>query len=105
MSDTFVKVATVADLVPGESLEVEVDGTSVCLALTEDGSLYALRNNCSHEDFPLTDGAIEDGTIECAWHGARFDLATGEALSLPAIRPVKTYEVRVDGDDILVATD
>jgi 3-phenylpropionate/trans-cinnamate dioxygenase ferredoxin subunit len=98
----FIKVAEVGDLEPGKALEVDVDGTMVCLAVTADGALYALRNNCSHKDFPLTDGEVEDSTIECAWHGARFDLATGEPLSLPAIRPVKTYEVRVDGDDILI---
>lgn len=98
----FVKVAEVGDLEPGRALEVHANGTSICLAVTAEGALYALRNNCSHKDFPLTDGEVEDGTIECAWHGARFDLASGQPLSLPAIRPVKTYEVRVEGDDILV---
>jgi 3-phenylpropionate/trans-cinnamate dioxygenase ferredoxin subunit len=52
----------------------------------------------------MSAGSIHGGaTIECAWHGARFDMATGKAIRLPAIKPLKTYEVTIDGDDILVA--
>lgn len=98
----WVRVAAVSDLEPGTPLEVDAGGVEICLAVTEDGALYALRNNCSHEDFPLSEGEIQDGQIECAWHGARFDLATGRALALPAIRPVKTYPVKLEEDEVFV---
>ncbi|MEX0893250.1 MAG: Rieske 2Fe-2S domain-containing protein, partial [Gemmatimonadota bacterium] len=77
---------------------------SICLA-NADGQLYAFKNNCSHRDFPLDTGELEGNKVECSWHGAKFDVTTGKALQLPAIKPVVTYEVRVDGDDILVAVD
>ena len=100
-----VRVASLGDLPPASQLAVKAGDLDICLARTEDGEVYALQDNCSHQDFPLSAGTFEDGTVECAWHGARFDVATGRALSLPAIRPVKTYEVRIEGEDVLVVID
>jgi 3-phenylpropionate/trans-cinnamate dioxygenase ferredoxin component len=97
------RLASLADVPPNTLLSVEVDGRNVCLA-NADGRIYAFRDNCSHKDFPMSAGSIHGGaTIECAWHGARFDMATGKAIRLPAIKPIQTYEVTLDGDDILVA--
>jgi 3-phenylpropionate/trans-cinnamate dioxygenase ferredoxin component len=98
----YTRVAALSDVPPGTLLRVELDGLQICLA-NADGEIYALRDNCSHRDYPLTEGALEDGVVECSWHGARFDVATGRALSLPAIKPVRTFEVRVEGEDIFVA--
>jgi 3-phenylpropionate/trans-cinnamate dioxygenase ferredoxin subunit len=98
---TFVQVATADQIPEGTLLGVQVDGHNICLANVE-GAIYALKDNCSHQDFPLSAGCLEDGRVECAWHGAKFDPASGRAVALPAIRPVKTYEVRVEGDAILV---
>ncbi len=95
------RVASLGEIPEGQTLGVEAEGIPICLANVE-GTLYAVRNNCTHQDFPLTDGRLEGDRIECAWHGARFDVTTGRAVALPAIRPVKTYEVRVDGDDVFV---
>jgi 3-phenylpropionate/trans-cinnamate dioxygenase ferredoxin subunit len=97
------RLASLADVPPNTTLSVAVDDFKVCLA-NADGKIYAFRDNCSHRDFPLSLGSLHGGaTIECAWHGARFDMATGKAIRLPAIKPIKTYEVTIDGDDILVA--
>jgi 3-phenylpropionate/trans-cinnamate dioxygenase ferredoxin component len=98
----FVRVASEADVPPNTLLSVEVGDFNVCLA-NADGRIYAFRDNCSHRDFPLSAGTMEDGTIECAWHGARFDMATGRPTRLPAIKPIRTYEVRVENGDILIA--
>lgn len=98
----FVRVAALADLPPGQLLSVEVGGEKICLANVED-EIYAVQDNCTHRDFPLSEGDLDDTEIECSWHGARFDLATGRALCMPAIKPVKTYEVKVDGDEIYLA--
>jgi 3-phenylpropionate/trans-cinnamate dioxygenase ferredoxin component len=98
----FVRIASEADVPPNTLLSVEVGDVNVCLAHA-DGRIYAFRDNCSHRDFPLSAGTMEGGTIECAWHGARFDMATGRPTRLPAIKPIQTYEVRVENGEILIA--
>jgi len=98
----FVRVATLEDVPPGTLLGVEVGEDRICLA-NVDGEIYALADNCTHQEFPLSAGLLEEDQLECAWHGARFDVTTGRALCLPAIRPVRTYEVRVEEGTILVA--
>lgn len=98
----FVRVASLADLPPGRLAPVDVDGEEVCLA-NAGGTVYAFRNVCSHEDEPLHSGDLDGTRVECAAHGARFDVATGRAVSLPAVVPIRTFEVRIEGDDILVA--
>lgn len=99
--DGFVQVATTDQIPEGTLLGIEEGRHRICLANVE-GEIYALQDNCSHQDFPLSAGCLEDGRVECTWHGAKFDPASGRAVALPAIRPVKTYAVRVDGDAILV---
>lgn len=101
----FVKVATLGELPEGSVLGVEVDGKSVCLANC-DGEVYAFQDNCSHRDFPLSNGELDpdECAITCEWHGAEFDVRTGRALCLPATKPIAVYEVRLEGGDILVET-
>jgi 3-phenylpropionate/trans-cinnamate dioxygenase ferredoxin subunit len=98
----FVRVASLAGLPPGTLKGVEVEGVEICLA-NADGEVYAIQDNCTHEDFPLHNGTLEGRRLECAWHGAQFDVATGRAVRLPALKPVRRYEVKIEGDDILVA--
>lgn len=98
----FVRVAALGDVPPGQLLAVEVGGEKICLANVE-GEIYAIQDNCTHRDFPLSNGTLEDTELECSWHGARFDLQTGRALCLPAIKPAKTYEVKVDAGEIYLA--
>lgn len=97
-----MRVASLAELPPGTLRSVEVEGRNLCLANAE-GAVYAFRDNCSHRDHPLHTGTLEGKRLECAWHGAQFDVATGRAVRLPAIKPIEVYEVNVEGDDILVA--
>jgi 3-phenylpropionate/trans-cinnamate dioxygenase ferredoxin component len=99
----FVRVAATGDLPERGVRGVEAEGEKIVLITTGDGAVYALKDRCSHADFPLSDGEVIDGNrIECQYHGAKFDVATGRAVALPAIRPVRAYEVRVDGEDVLV---
>lgn len=97
----YIRVADFDQLPAGQLLAVETDGHRVCLANTE-GEIYAFRDNCSHKDFPLSEGELGDGQVTCAWHGARFDIRTGRALALPAIKPIKTYPVKVEDGGIWV---
>ena len=92
-----VRVATLADLPPGALLAVTLpDGDRVCL-VNYLGDVRALEDNCSHQDFPLSEGELlEDGTIECVWHGARFDCRSGAACVGPARSPVATYDVQIE---------
>ena len=101
MVDGFTRVAAQSDLMPGSVLRVEIDGTPICIVNTE-GSFYALRDNCSHKDFPLSEGEVLGHRLTCAWHGAAFDVTSGAALSLPAIKPVETYDVVIDDGAVWV---
>ena len=98
----FRRVASLSELPRNTLLSVAVEDVKVCLA-NADGQIYAFRDNCTHKEFPLSAGELDDGQVECAWHGARFDLASGRAVRLPAIKPVTTYEVRIEDGDILIA--
>jgi 3-phenylpropionate/trans-cinnamate dioxygenase ferredoxin subunit len=101
----FVKVAEVGELGPGDRKLVEVDGYPVLL-FNIDGDHFAISAICSHQDQSLADGDLVEGyKLECPEHGARFDIRTGAALTFPAVSPVPSYEVKIEGSDILVAVE
>ena len=95
----FLKAASLADLPPGGSTVVEVEGTEVAL-FNQGGAVYALDNTCPHAGGPLAEGTVEEGKVECPWHGACFDLKTGASSSPLAPKGVRAYPVRVSGTDI-----
>jgi 3-phenylpropionate/trans-cinnamate dioxygenase ferredoxin subunit len=99
----FERVAALSELPDGAVLGVEAGGRRVCLANCE-GQIYAFADNCSHRDFPLSNGELDedDCTITCEWHGAMFDVRSGRALCLPAVSPVTVYACRADDDGIYV---
>ena len=99
----FVRLAGTSELEPDQGYRVELgDEEAVALIRTRDGEVHAVIDVCSHEEYPLSEGWVEDHTIECALHGSRFDLLTGEPDSPPALRPVRIFPVRVEGTDVLV---
>jgi len=97
------RVAGLSELPPCGLLRVEIDGIPICLARTESGDVYALRDECSHEEFPLSDGEVIGSEIECPIHLSRFELGTGAPCNLPATDPVQTFEATVEGDDVYVS--
>ena len=99
----FVRVAALSEVPEGEALGVEAEGARICLVKVE-GEVYAFQDRCSHRDFPLSNGEVDpdECTVTCEWHGAAFDIRTGEARSLPATRPVPVYACRVEGEEIWV---
>ena len=103
MSD-FQTVARLAD-VPSDEMHGIVVGETPIVLINYEDTIYALADCCSHEEFPLSSGDMVSGEITCVLHGARFDIVTGAPRALPAVMPVKTYEVRVEGDDIQVKLD
>ena len=97
----FIKVAKTSDLKPGEKMLVEYEEEDVGL-FNLDGEFYAISDVCTHDDGPLVEGTLDGDCIICPRHGARFNVKTGEQ-TMPAFAPVPLYEVKIDGDDILIA--
>ena len=98
---TTISICKLADLPPGAMRIVEADGRKIGVFHADDGELYAIEDRCSHDDGPLAEGEFDAGacTVECPRHGSLFDIRTGKPKTLPAYRPVDTFEVRVDDDD------
>lgn len=94
-------VAHASDIPPGTTKRVEVDGDGVLLC-NVDGTIYAVEDVCTHDGGPLDEGELDGCRIMCPRHGALFDVTTGAALTPPAVVPLPTYSVRVDGDDVFV---
>jgi 3-phenylpropionate/trans-cinnamate dioxygenase ferredoxin subunit len=102
MSNQFKKVAHLNDLKTSKLLHVKHQDVDVCLAYVEN-KVYAIDDMCTHEDAALSKGSLHGDCVKCPLHGSRFDLKTGEALDEPAEDAVKTYSVKIDGNDILLA--
>jgi 3-phenylpropionate/trans-cinnamate dioxygenase ferredoxin component len=100
MSD-FVRVAKVSDLTDPGKLLVEVDDRLVALFKVK-GQFFALDDVCTHDGGPLAEGKLEDHTIACPRHGAKFDIRSGKALTMPATQPTVAHEVKLVGDEVLV---
>jgi 3-phenylpropionate/trans-cinnamate dioxygenase ferredoxin component len=99
----FTPVAKVADLTVGRMLSVALPSGEQVLVMNVDGDICALPDRCSHEELELSAGELlPDGTIECVFHGARFDCRTGRVCSAPATLDLATYPVRVEDGLILV---
>ena len=103
---TAVRACSLSDLDPdGGVRRVDIDGTPVAVVRMGD-RVYAINDICSHADVALSGGEVDldECALECPKHGSLFSLETGEPLSLPAVRPVGTYAVEVDGDDVSIDT-
>jgi|SRR5579875_3650472 3-phenylpropionate/trans-cinnamate dioxygenase ferredoxin subunit len=94
-------VAKKSEIAQGTTKRVEVDGQSVLLC-NVDGDFYAIEDVCTHDGGALDQGELMGDRIMCPRHGAFFDVRSGDALTLPAIEPVQTFKVRVEGEDIFV---
>jgi 3-phenylpropionate/trans-cinnamate dioxygenase ferredoxin subunit len=101
MSD-FIKVAETSDI-PAGRVKVVVAGNKRIALCNVDGQFYAIDDLCTHNGTPLDQGELTGNVIECPRHGARFDVRTGKVLALPAVKPLNTYPLRVEGSEIWVA--
>lgn len=102
MADGWVRVAAKADVAEGKALGVKISGREVAIYHLPGGEFCATDNICSHEFALLTEGWLENGCIECPLHAAQFDVRTGKALSAPADEDLKVYQLKVEGDDLMV---
>lgn len=96
-----VAACPVSDLPDGQQMALEIDGLSVVL-VNDGGEFFALRNLCTHKDFPLLGGDVSMGRITCEKHGGKFELATGKAKALPAVKPVAIYRTSVENGTVYI---
>ena len=95
------RMCSAAQIEPGSTQRLEIDGLDILLC-NVGGAFYAIEDVCTHDGAPLDQGTLDGACIVCPRHGATFDVRTGEALTLPAVLPVMTFPVRIDGSDIIV---
>lgn len=98
---TLTKVAKKSDVPPGTGKVVETGGKTIAVFNCE-GTFYATDNTCKHRGGPLGEGSLSGTTVTCPWHGWEYDVTSGECQIDPSIT-VQRFDVKVDGDDILVS--
>jgi 3-phenylpropionate/trans-cinnamate dioxygenase ferredoxin component len=98
---TLTRVCRADDVPLNEVRRFEVNGERIAVYHLPLG-FFATDDTCSHEEYSLSEGFVEDTTIECPEHGAVFDIETGKPKTLPATQPIKVYRVVVDGEDVFL---
>lgn len=101
MSPRQVKIAEAETINPGQMLGIMIENKQILLA-NIDGDIYAIDNQCSHEDALLYNGALKGDCVECPLHGSRFSFKTGQPMEEPATKPVQTYSVSRKPDGIYI---
>ena len=101
----MIKVCAVEDIEPGTVISADVDGVQVAVVRTTRGEVYAIYDECSHQEVPLSEGEIEDCTVECWLHGSRFDLRTGQPTGLPATEPVPVSPTEIRDGFVFVSLE
>ena len=97
----FVKAAMTDEITPGQCKMVELNGKKIAL-FNVDGSFYAIDDKCTHRGGPLSEGALDGNEVTCPWHGAVFNVMTGEVIGAPASKGVSRYNTRVNAAEIEV---
>lgn len=97
----FIRLCATSDVAEGESLRVE-NPTGAIAVHHYEGEFYATQDRCTHDEWSLADGYLENGMIECTLHWAKFCVRSGKVKSPPACQALKIYPVRVSGDDVEV---
>lgn len=98
----FLPVAKISEIPDPGRILVQVEDRLIAL-FHVDGQFFALDDVCTHDGGPLAEGKLDDHTIACPRHGAKFDIRSGKALTMPATRPTTSHPVQVSGDDVCVA--
>jgi len=96
------KVCPLAELEVNTARKVVVDGVPIALVLDGNGDVHAIGDTCTHGDISLSEGFVEDDTLECWAHGSKFKLTTGKPLTLPAYEPVPVYTVTITDGDVYI---
>ena len=97
----YIKVATTSELAPGQAKRVEAQGKRIAL-FNVGGSYHAVDDTCTHRGGSLSEGQVDGNVVTCPWHGAKFNITTGEVLGPPARAGVASFRIRVSGSDVEV---
>ncbi|MEI6221829.1 MAG: non-heme iron oxygenase ferredoxin subunit [bacterium] len=95
------EAATLSDIPTGKIGKTIINNQKIAI-YNVDGTIYATENRCSHQEVELSNGILHNCQIECPWHGAQFDLKTGQVKALPAALPIKTYPTKVENGKIFI---
>ena len=104
MAVSWLSAGKITDLPPGRVRLVRGPDDQRLAVCNVGGEFYAIEDVCTHDGGPLDQGELEGEEIECPRHRGRFDVRTGRATMMPAVMPVQTYAVRIDGDDLFVSS-
>jgi 3-phenylpropionate/trans-cinnamate dioxygenase ferredoxin component len=108
VSDTaepeFVRVCRLDELPEVGAAAADIGGQVVAIIRTQDGSVHAVDDTCSHANVSLSEGEVDGCTLECWLHGSRFDIRTGAPSGPPATIPINVYPVKVEDDEVFVGT-
>ena len=99
-----VKVAQVGEIAPGSGKVASAGGKAIAV-FNIGGVFYAIDNTCTHRGGPLGEGELSGETVECPWHGAHFNVKTGAVTRPPAPAGVRSFPVKIEGNDVLVEVD
>lgn len=97
----LTKIAHLKEIEIGQKKRLMVNDEAILLA-NINGVYHAVSDTCTHQKASLSAGVLSGCQIECPWHGAKFDLTTGKPTTLPAVLPLKKYQVEIQGEDILI---
>lgn len=101
----MIAVCRTGDVIPGEGKRIELPGRPSIAVFNVDGTFYAIDDTCTHGEASLCEGFVEGGVVECPYHSGTFDIRSGKALTFPAVEPVGTYRVAIDGDQVCLDLD
>lgn len=96
------KAIALADLTQDQAVKVELDGVAIAVVLDSSGAVHAIGDTCTHGQISLSEGFVEDGTLECWAHGSQFSLTTGVPQNLPAYEPVPVYVAEIEDGDVYI---
>ena len=99
----FVRVCALDELPTTGAAAAEINGLVVAIVRTEDGSVHAVDDTCSHANVSLSEGELDGCTLECWLHGSRFDIRTGDPSGPPATVPIAVHTVKIENDEVFVA--
>ncbi|MET0854747.1 MAG: non-heme iron oxygenase ferredoxin subunit [Microterricola sp.] len=98
------RICALDELETNQAVKVDIDGVSIALVKDAAGEVFAIGDTCTHGDISLSEGFVEDDTLECWAHGSQFSLRTGKPITLPAYEPVPVYKVELVDGDIYIDT-
>ncbi|MGO1538560.1 MAG: non-heme iron oxygenase ferredoxin subunit [Leucobacter sp.] len=96
------KALALSELVQDQATQVVLNGVPIAVVLDSNGEVHAIGDTCTHGQISLSEGFVEDDTLECWAHGSAFSLVTGVPQNLPAFEPVPVYVVEIENDDVYI---